>query len=87
MTVRTWAQALKIERTDGTVFAITELDRDITYDSVIYKANASYTPAVIDLTANLAVNNSEISGFLSAVGIPRADVQAIRQCKNDGSNY
>jgi len=76
MTVRTWAQCLRIERTDGVVVALTELDRDVTYDSVTYKANASYSPATIDGTASLSVNNTETSGFLFLTGIPRDDLQA-----------
>lgn len=76
MTVRTWAQCLKIERQDGTIVALTELDRDVFYDSVTYKANPSYNPSVLDGTANLSVNNTETSGFLTLTGIPKVDLQA-----------
>jgi uncharacterized phage protein (TIGR02218 family) len=76
MTVRTWAQCLRIERTDGETIALTELDKDVVYDGVTYKANVSYTPAVIDGTANLAVNNTETQGYLHLTGIPKSDIVA-----------
>lgn len=76
MTVRTWAQCMRIERTDGEVLAMTELDADVTYDSVTYQSSVSYTPTTIDGTASLSVNNAETGGFLSINGISKADVVA-----------
>lgn len=76
MTVRTWAQCLRVERLDGEVIALADLDQDITYDSITYKANPSFVPTVTETTANLSVNNAETGGFLSLTGIPRTDLQA-----------
>lgn len=76
MTVRTWAQCLRIERTDGTTIALTDLDKDVVYDGATYKANTSYTPAVIDGTATLAVNNTETQGYMYLTGVSKADIVA-----------
>lgn len=76
MTVRTWAQCMRIERTDGEVLAMTELDADVVYDSVTYQASVSYTPTTIDGTANLSVNNAETGGFLTVTGISKDDIVA-----------
>lgn len=76
MTVRTWAQCMRIERTDGEVLAMTELDADVAYDGVTYQASVSYTPTTIDGTATLSVNNAETGGFLSVTGINKADIVA-----------
>lgn len=76
MTVRTWAQCMRVERSDGQVLAMTELDADITYDGVTYSASLSYTPTTIDGTANLSVNNAETGGNLLIAGVNKDDLVA-----------
>lgn len=76
MTVRTFTSCVKIVRTDNVVLGLTELDRDITFDSQLYEASISYIPTTLDGTANLSVNNAETKGFLSITGISRDDLVA-----------
>lgn len=76
MTVRTWAQCMRIERTDGEVIAMTELDRDVVFGGVTYEASTSFTPTTLDSTATLSVNNAETGGFLTVTGINKADIVA-----------
>ncbi len=74
--VLTWSRCARVVRTDGTIIAFTEHDKDITYDSVTYKSSISYTPTAKDSTSTLSVNNSEMQGYFALTGITKDDVVA-----------
>lgn len=64
MSSRFWTGCVKITRQDGTVIGMTELDKDIVFGGVTYKAANAYTGTNIDKTASLSVNNGNIKGLL-----------------------
>ena len=83
MSVTNYTNCIRIERTDGVVLCITELDKDLEInDSVLgftaaeqtYLSAAGYTPTNMQSTSDNAVNNADIEGVLSAVGAQREDI-------------
>jgi len=72
----TYTKCLKLTRTDGEVIGMTELDKDITFGGQVYSAGISYTSTALDYTADLSVNNADVSGFLTLTGLERADLVA-----------
>ena len=72
----TWTTCAKITRTDGVVVGITDLDIDITVGGTTYVSGAGYTPSSYTASADLAVNNADIEGVLSAAGVDRDDIRA-----------
>jgi len=76
MTTTTWTQCLRIERTDGTVYGMTTLDKDISYGGLTYSAAIGYDDLDFETTALLSVNNSNIEGFFAQLGFNKADVVA-----------
>lgn len=67
---------IKITRQDGVVLGITELDKDIVFDSVTYLSAAGYTGTETQSTSDLSVNNADVEGVLTAVGVQRDDIVA-----------
>lgn len=74
---------LRIERTDGVILGITELDIDIVIaDSLLgltggtrtYSSVAGFTPSNVQSTSDNAVNNADIEGMLTSVGVARDDI-------------
>ena len=76
MTLSTRTTCVLIERTDGEKIGITQLDQDITVDGRVYRSAASYTPSTVVQNSELAVNNADIEGVLSAVGVQRDEIVA-----------
>lgn len=76
MSLTTWTTCLKITRRDGGVIGITEFDRDLVIDGVTYVSGAGYTPTSIATSADLAVNNADVEGLLSIVGVTRDAIRA-----------
>lgn len=72
--VLTWARCARVVRSDATVIAFTEHDRDITYDSITYLSSISYTPTVRSDTSTLSVNNADLQGYFSLAGVLKDDV-------------
>jgi len=72
----TLATCWKVTRSDSTVLGFTDHDRDITYDSVTYEASSGYTASQIRTTADLAVDNLDVTGLLISDGITEADLIA-----------
>lgn len=66
----------KITRRDGEVFAFTDLDRDVTFEGVIYAARTAYTPTQLESKVDLSVDNMEAQGLLDSAGITLRDVEA-----------
>lgn len=79
-----YTSCLRIERTDGFVICLTELDKDLSIlDSDIdiaggeiqeYLSAAGYTPTNMQSTSDNAVNNADVEGVLSSVGVQREDI-------------
>lgn len=65
----------KIKRVDGKVFGFTELDRDITYDGLLYKSTGGFNKSAMKSSATLSVDNLEVSGFLSDDTIPDTELR------------
>jgi len=72
----TLAYLVKITRKDGAEKGFTTHDRDLTIDSVTYKAENSLTPSAIESSAGLSVDNLDITGALSSEDITDADIAA-----------
>lgn len=74
MTTTTWTQCLRIERTDGTIYGMTTLDKSIDYGGVTYSSPIGYDEMNVETTAVLSVNNSDVEGFLDIAGFTKADL-------------
>lgn len=81
--VNYYTNCLRIERTDGYVICLTELDKDlIISDSSIglsggdqtYLSAAGYTPTNMQQTSDNAVNNADVEGVLTSIGVKREDI-------------
>ncbi len=84
-TVNYYTSCLRIERVDGYVICLTELDKDLyindnllisTWTSNIrqYISAAGYIPTDMQQTADNAVNNADVEGILTTVGVQREDI-------------
>lgn len=60
----------KITRTDGKVFTFTELDRDVTFEGLVYKSTGGFNKTAVKSTGTFSVDNLEVNGFLSDDTIP-----------------
>lgn len=70
-----WAQAWRIERTDGEVFLFTDLDRVLTFKGESYQPCDSLNASATELATVLgSVGNQELSGIISDTGITEADL-------------
>ncbi|MCP3899114.1 MAG: DUF2163 domain-containing protein [Desulfobacteraceae bacterium] len=83
MSVTTYTNCLRIERTDGYVICLTELDKDLTISDSeldlsggdqVYLSAAGYTPTNMQQTSDNAVNNADVEGVLSSIGVKREDI-------------
>lgn len=74
----TLAYLLKIERRDGTMFAYTTHDRDLTLSGTTYRASDSFSMSSVESQATLAADNLEVIGQLAAAAITDADIDAGR---------
>lgn len=75
-TITTYTTCVKITRTDAVVLGITELDQDLNVSGVDYISAAGYTPTDLDNTSDLSVNNADLEGLLTSVGVEREDIVA-----------
>lgn len=66
---------VKITRRDGTVLGMTDLDQDINYASVLYKAYAGYKRSAVETGDSFQVDNMTIEGILNSDHISAADVR------------
>lgn len=71
---------VRLETKDGTVYGFTNLDTDVAYDdgdgSVDYLSDNGFTPSRIESGADLAVDNGEMMGWVSATGITEEQIRA-----------
>jgi uncharacterized phage protein (TIGR02218 family) len=72
----TVATCWKATLRNGTVYGFTDHTENITFNSVVYQADAGYTPTSIATTENLSVDNLEVVGMLSDESIADADIEA-----------
>lgn len=65
---------------DGTVLGFTSLDADITYDdgdgAVLYRADNGFHADRMQQTADLAVDNTDLHGWVSDIGITEKQIRA-----------
>lgn len=69
-----YTTCLKIERTDGVVYAFTEHDQDLTIASILY-SSFSYSPSSLQTKSNLAVNNFDIEGLIEAGAVELGEIR------------
>ena len=80
-----YISCMRIERTDGFVICLTDLDKNLIINDITdlglptggdqtYIAGAGYTPTNMQSTSDNAVNNVDIEGVLSYIGVQREDI-------------
>jgi len=74
--VTTLATCWKLKRRDNVILGFTNLDTDIVFESITYKAATGFTPSAIENTSSLSVDNLDVEGMLSAVSITESDILA-----------
>lgn len=62
---RTVTRCARIERRDGEVFGLTELDQDLVIDGVTYRSLNGLSPTAIASDLSFQSNNVELSGFIN----------------------
>lgn len=73
---RTMAMLWKVTRTDGQVFGFTNHDADLVVDGLTYVADLGINASTVQTAAGLAVDNLDVTGFLSSGTLTRDDVGA-----------
>lgn len=76
--VTTMAGCWKLQRSDGTVLAFTDHDKDLVIDLITYKASSGFARTATRQTAGLNPDNLEIVGILADDAITEADLVAGR---------
>ena len=76
----TLCHLFKVVCKDGTVLGYTDLDVDVTYDDgqgpVVYRADNGVARERMQSTADLSVDNSEISGYVADAGVTEQQIRA-----------
>ena len=72
----TLAMCWKLTRRDNVVLGFTDHDRDIAFDTVLYKASTGFTPSAIENAGSLRVDNIDVEGMLSSGSLTEADILA-----------
>ena len=72
----TVATLWRVTRTDGSVFAFTDHDQDISFGGLVYLASTGYTPSSVETASALNVDNMEIQGVLTSETITDIDLAA-----------
>lgn len=62
---RTVTRCVRIERRDGQVFGLTELDQDLIIDGVTYRSVNGFSPTAIAFDLSFQANNVELSGLIN----------------------
>lgn len=68
----------RIERRDGTVYRMTEHDRDIEVGGEVFESTASFDPSAIKATGDLAVDDLDVLGAFDSATITAIDLMAGR---------
>lgn len=72
----TLARLVRLSRRDGLVLGFTDHDRPLTYAGKTYAASSAVVPKSLEKTSSLAVDQSEVEGFLNDGGLRDADLRA-----------
>lgn len=72
----TIARCWYIERTDGYVHSVTNIDQDVIYQGVTYAALPGVSPSSFERSADGAVPNSEIAGALGVDSLSEEEIEA-----------
>lgn len=72
---RTIVRCARIERRDGEIFGLTELDQDLTFDDVTYRSVYGLSPTAIASDLSFQSNNVELTGLTSEDGITLTDLR------------
>ncbi len=76
--VHTLATLIKVVRTDGVTFGVTNHDQDITFGGLVYKSVPGAVASIMRSDADLNTDNLSIQTALHDSGFPRDDVLAQR---------
>lgn len=74
----TTCHAWSVVRKDGQSYGFTDHDSDLAFDGMVFKADSGLTAAALQFNSGLAVDNTEVSGALSADGLTEVDLAAGR---------
>lgn len=77
----------RIVRKDAAVFAFTDHDEDITFNSTTYKASTGFDGTQFQSSLGLSVDNLDVQGGFAAGSITEADVSAGRYDDADFEIY
>lgn len=72
----TLAWCWKVTRRDALVFGFTSCDQRLSIDGITYEAASGFTPSALASSADLAVDNMEVTGLLDSATITEADLLA-----------
>ena len=64
-----------VNLTNGTTLGFTDLDRDIIYNAVLFRAQTGYTRTDIASSDDLSVDNMEVDGVINAPSITENDLR------------
>ncbi len=84
--VTTTCRILRIILTDGRVFGLTTLDRDVEYQGVTYLAANGFDPSIIATDSGLTVDNAEAYALLSA-DIPGITLEMVGSGELDDAQW
>lgn len=71
----TVAACWRITRPDGRVYTYTEHDKDITYQTEVYKATGGFNKTAIKSSGTFQIDNMEVTGFLTDDTIPDTELR------------
>jgi uncharacterized phage protein (TIGR02218 family) len=70
----------KVSCKNGTILGFTNLDASVSYNDgtglLTYAADQGFTPHRIQATADLAIDNTELDGWVTATGVTEAQIRA-----------
>ncbi len=76
--VTTLAHCWRLTRRDGVVLGFTDHDRDIAFDGAVFLPDSGATGSALSVSADLAADNADIEGALSASALSGEDLAAGR---------
>lgn len=74
--VTTLATCWKLTRTDGVVMGFTDHEVDLVVGGTTYAASSGYTRSAIQSNSTLAVDNMELEGIITGLGLSDVDIRA-----------
>ncbi|WP_268838006.1 DUF2163 domain-containing protein [Burkholderia sp. WTPI3] len=74
--VQTVCTLWQITRTDGQVFAFTDLDQPVTYGGLTYQSAGGYTHSQIENTSDLSTSNLEVQAVFDSSAITQASLES-----------